>query len=94
MATKKAVKSKAKAPKATPKKATKKVKAKRVRYVEEPLPDGFPAIGALVRYYDEGWRHGYLESVKRKVACVRHIGGAFGCTKIPISEIVIPVKEN
>jgi hypothetical protein len=90
VATKKAVKPKAKATK----KATKKVKAKRTRYVEEPLPEGFPAIGSLVRYYDEGWRHGYLVVVKRKVATIRTIGGTCQTAKFPITEIVIPRRKK
>jgi hypothetical protein len=41
---------------------------------EKPAPD--PRIGSLVRFYDEGWRHGYLEKVEKGSAFVRAIAGS------------------
>lgn len=38
----------------------------------EALTDGL-VLGALVQYYENGWRHGYLESIKGQTAKVRPI---------------------
>lgn len=69
-------------------------KAKRIRYVEVPLPPGFPAIGAVVRYYSNGWRHGSLESITKGIATVRHIGGSARTIKMAVGFIEIPVDTK
>lgn len=38
-----------------------------------PLPEGFPAVGSLVEFYDNGTRFGYLEDVTNGVAIIRPI---------------------
>ncbi len=48
-------------------------------------------IGSLVRYYDEGWRTGSLESVKGKIARIRPLAGFRAepkrCVKSPIGDV-------
>lgn len=62
-----------KAPKAEP-------KAPRAKKEPNPLE---PFVGALVRYYDEGWRHGYLDSTEGEHAVrVRPIGGIYASTVV------------
>jgi hypothetical protein len=54
------------------------------------LPPGFPAIGSYVRYYDDGWYHGYLRSVKSgTIATIEPFRGRD--VKVPVSNVEIPV---
>lgn len=58
-----------------------------------PLPAGFPAIGSYVRYYDDGWYHGYLRSTTGgKTATIERFHGRD--VKIPVENVEIPVVED
>lgn len=57
-------------------------------------------VGKLVRYYDGGWHHGYLEEIieKGKRVRIRPISGykatAPRCFKIPAVNVEIPEEKN
>lgn len=70
---------------------------KRTKKVVVPLPEGFPAVGSLVRYYSEGWRTGTLDSTKGNTAFIRPIAGFKAAqpnrVKVALSDVEIPKRE-
>lgn len=58
-----------------------------------PLPVGFPEIGTYVRFYHDGWYHGFLKSVTGGTVAV--IGRFQGRdVKIPVADVEIPELDN
>ena len=53
------------------------------------LPKGFPEDGTYVRYYHDGWYHGYLKSVTGgTLATIERFQGRD--IKIPVADVEIP----
>lgn len=54
-----------------------------------PLPLGFPLPGTYVRYYHDGWYHGYLKSVTGgTIAVIERFQGRD--VKVSVSDVEIP----
>ena len=93
-------KAKVKAKKTSPPAKPKIVKKAKVPRAAKPVPDefiigrsgGVITFGALVKYYDEGWRHGYLESVKGQIASIRPLVSRYATIQTPRSARV-PVGD-
>jgi hypothetical protein len=54
-------------------------------------------VGSLVRYYDDGWRYGHLEEVKKGIAIVRPIVSKYAatprCAKVPAVDVQIEKEK-
>lgn len=95
------------------KKSTKAAKPEvaKVKKVKTPrVPKALPAenittrsgkvvdFGTLVRYYDEGWRYGYIESANGAVGSIRPIISKYAAIqeprliRIPLTDIDVPVS--
>lgn len=93
-----------------PKKAAKaKPKAKKIKETLYPEPKVSrakkepnplePYIGSLVKYYNEGWRYGYLDSTDGEhVVCIRPIaavGTTVRCHRYPNTDVtIVEVKSE
>lgn len=58
-----------------------------------PLPEGFPSIGSYVRYYHNGWYHGYLKAVTSgTLVTIERFQGRD--VKVPVGDVEIPEKKG
>lgn len=77
-------------------------KTKRAKAAVEPAPKLKPKkrsgpdlrVGKLVRYYDEGWRHGYLEKIEGRRASIRPIGLGSAARNVRVPEEDVELAQD
>ena len=72
---------------------------KKVQSTIELRPGVVVPVGALVRYYLEGWRCGHIESSKGATAKVRPMAGRYAASaprlvNVPLTDIEILVTRS